>query len=389
MDALAAKSDREEREKERVYELLDKLPAYWQYSDHEESFMRTMFEIASEMDEDFAHSANSVFLSENVLDSARGFRALTQGRFSHALQQIAEAAAFHANIRRSLNKINPEVFTTETPLLDKLDPYNVNEGGQTRSPTREAEARNTLAFDLCLASDVFCSESILLKSKDRAMDKGQNSGGIGDAADELTQAAGNLTLSQNEPPQVIFSHFKPVRREVPGPSDATKEKGGVGMDVDEGETEGVAVMPLGVRLLLADWDLGSDPRAYKYTDPYGVDDIPDQVSQFAQVQGHPKLQSRRPGLETITPATRPLQRSSPPTIIASKSQPMQPPVVGLSRSLTQTQTQTFSRQTQSQSQLEQASSQILMASTQVLPGPFGGRPGPTKKKLVKKRVGGF
>lgn len=342
------------------------------------------------MDEGLCRNPKSVFLSENILDSARGFRALNQGKLAEAMQRITKGSPFHANISKTLHRIDPQNFPADGIYTEGLDLYCVDEGDQDEVAARKMDASNLLALDLSLAADTFCSEPS--SDKRRMLFSSSSSTKIldaarpEDAAEQLTAATGQLSLSQTEPPQVKFSYLKPVRMGIRQKSDDPVEDDSR-MDV-EGENK-APNMPLGVRLLLSDWELGSDPRMYEYVDPYGVDEaLPTQTqtTRSSQPQSQrTRSQAQRPAFGPRTEVLPASQSQAPPAIIPSRTQPSKPPTVGLARN--QSLGQIIG--TQSQSQFEPSSSQMLMASTQVVPGPFGGRPGATKKKPVKKRIGGF
>ncbi|KAJ7477060.1 hypothetical protein B0H11DRAFT_1288186 [Mycena galericulata] len=130
------------------------------------------------------------------------------------------------------------------------------------------------------------------------------------------------------------------------------------------------MMPMGVRLLLKDWDIGTDPRDFVYRDPY--DGAPEEPAP-ARV--------RRP----TPPKKEHFEIQRPPLVVASTS------INHFDTSRRRFVSQDIPAPPMSGSQPTGMSSvlpgvsQDLMASTQILPGAYGGRP--VMKK--KKRLGGF
>ena len=202
-----------------------------------------------------------------------------------------------------------------------------------------------------------------------------------------------MSLGDLDPSPVQFSFLRPLVKDDP--------RGVPFTDEDEANTL-KAIAPLGVRLLLQEWDIGTDPYEYVYRDPYDeTAQPPDRMQRPAK----PALPKDAPTIkETGPPAQTQIQRPpaiasstitrGPPPIAASQpAAPRKPLVAARSHGSLVTGPQ---RAMPSGSQPQDAQSaglpppsQEFMASTQVLPGPHGGRPVPAKKKPVKKRVGGF
>ncbi|KAI5121668.1 hypothetical protein M0805_002744 [Coniferiporia weirii] len=393
-EAEELRIEQEEEDAEGVYETLENMPNFWQRSDLEEEHLRTLFDVAFGSGEEPLHEARADFLTGTILDSARGHRARNQGRIPVA--SVAEKAAWHTNIQETLSRISPRVFKSEPVPPEKLDPYHVSrEEDSPEADRRESEAREQLALDLALSMDVY-SATPFRSSKPR---EASPSTELQESA-LLTRAAEQLSLSQKEPPPVTFSYHRPVVNDGwkhyknSGAAPRAHEAEPQAEDEDK-EVE----IPLGVRLLLSEWDVDDDPYKYEYVDPYDVEGLGHDSQQPSQSGSRGKAQHRRQqgGASVSGPGAAlppPTQSQAPPTIIAAKSLALTQsrstgslPQPSLARR-EDPRVQTQPRFGLTQAETEPQSSQpMAMANTQVLPGPFGGRQGP--KKPAKKRMGGF
>jgi hypothetical protein len=158
-----------------------------------------------------------------------------------------------------------------------------------------------------------------------------------DEFETMSRAAEAMTLSETGLPSVHFGYLSPIPA----------------ADRSESAPKGVALPP-GVRLLLGEWDIGTDPDQYVYRDPY--DEQPVATSQATPMMAPPVIA---------------YSRAAP---VVSSSQPLSSHLAG-DIAGPDIHTDSFSH----------------LASTQVLPGPFGARLPTGKKKAAggKKRVGGF
>lgn len=287
-------------------------------------------------------SSRADFLSESIIHSRRGYRALKQGRLS--AQSVR--SSWHRSILPSLSKLDPEFPQDPTQAADYLAKFNLPNSAKMSSKARESvqDDCNMLAMDLALSLDVYSDLPVFRKT------------GVDKTLESMTQA---LSIG-DEPPPVQFRFLKPVHR-------ASR--------FEQEDSQNVPQMPLGVRLLLKDWDMGN-PDEYAYYDPYSSGPL-----EPLKKWGPPELQ-----IHHYDPAIK-LQR--PPKILASNI-----------AVLTETSRKT-DQKVQSQDRFSLLpgsqratlkpdifSSQDAGPSTQIMPGPHGGRP-TTKKKATKKRLGGF
>ena len=272
-----------------------------------------------------------------------------------ATQELAGLAHWHYNIRdTSIPALGYHPVNCNA-LHEYLKELNLVSGVERHdlSVQRETEAREQLVLDLALSNDVYSARPFAQLRSFTASEATRNS------------IAHPMEISYSEePPEVKFGFFRPIR------------KSGADHYADQNQDNPSVSSPLGVRLLLAEWELGTDPKDYTYRDPYGLADIDEQpIPQYRKPPAAPPMTQKKQ-----LPSQRP-----PPVVVAT-----QPPVVHtVERAPTTIQSQSIQQTHSQQSEPGlDAFSQEPMMSTQVLPGPFGGRPA-AGKKPIKKRIGGF
>lgn len=271
-----------------------------------------------------------------------------------ATQKLAGLAPWHYSIQdTSIPALNYHSANCSA-LNEYLKGSDFVSGVEKHDPPvqRETEAREQLVLDLFLSNGVYSARQI--------------SNLHSFTAAEATIHPKEMSYSE-EPPEIKFGYFRPVRKSG-ADHYANKNQGG---DQDPGVSS-----PLGVRLLLAEWELGADPEDYTYRDPYGLADIDER----------PIPQYRRPPTAPSMSQKKQMPAQQPPVVAAAT----QPPIVQIvERAPITVQSQAVQRTHSQQFELGlDTFSQEPMMSTQVLPGPFGGRPA-AGKKPAKKRIGGF
>lgn len=234
---------------------------------------------------------------------------------------------------------------------------------------QEEESREQLILDLALSSTVFSAQPVSMPAAPFRVDDVEN----------MFLATKALTLD-DELPEIQFGYLRPyLKLGVNHYPDASRDKDAVAEPAQDADF----CSPLGVRLLLREWDVGTDVESYAYNDPYNTKcDDPIAPSQEWVLYTAP--------IATQTTITT---SQGPPLIVAGFES--RPPPIHVARNhwgMSGTQPQGFTLQTtdiQHDNYPEPSQpSQELMTSTQVLPGPYGGR-NALNKKLVKKRLGGF
>ncbi|SJL00535.1 uncharacterized protein ARMOST_03848 [Armillaria ostoyae] len=341
--------EHEEENAEDVYDLVDRLPLFWQDTNVPIEHMLTTYDIAFRAGEDPDGASRADFLTGSIINSTRGYRALQQGRLSPA--SLSKGSAWHRNIGPTLQALDSTVHRNLEDILDNLRKHDLAHSPDrtAQSLRKESKAREQLALDLALSQDIFSCQP----PKPPAS--------VPDDLETMTEA---LSID-NKPPPVDFKYLRPR------PQKEAREEGG--------DDDPEMACPLGVRLLLKEWDAGADPDTYVYADPYGdPTEEPTKIQLPKPKSSLPKsTQPKRPPVVVASSAMVPLVQ--PASSRGSLFPQSQPAVVPVLRAITQSQASTA---------FPAPDSQELMTSTQVLPGPHGGRPPTAKKKPAKKRLGG-
>jgi hypothetical protein len=247
----------------------------------------------------------------------------------------------------TFKRLDPYLSQTANELLV----YNLlfKEDGETEPKLREAEASKHLAVDLALASNILRGQPFARSLPDPDTD----------AFDTMSRAAEALSIA-DEPRSVNFGFLQPAKTTPP------------------------AVVPLGVRLLLQDWEVGADSHSYKYEDPYEADNAvsSQRFKAYQELRGSGETLASQSRLPPTIASTKPVARP------ITSTQPVRGVFSQVERPFRATQVDTTAHSQGDSRDLEEYS-QKPMASTQVMPGPFGGRRTIVKKKVGKKRIGGF
>ncbi|KAF8892511.1 hypothetical protein BD779DRAFT_1436750 [Infundibulicybe gibba] len=339
--------DAEEAHAEAVYELIEHISSFWQNSDTPLDHTLTMHDIAFRAGEEPAHASRTDFLTESIIDSTRGYRALVQGRLP--VETLKKEAPWHTNIAPILGRFDPGFDEDPQRLSETLQRFDLalDPRRPSQSLQREAKARQQLALDLSLSKDVF-SPRPFLEAPD-----------VGAALETMTEA---LSLS-GESPLMAFGYLQPIRKNTDHYSES-KQAG--------------ALISIGTQSILKDWEIGVDPSKISYRDKYKSGAPPASRAESDPHKRMGKMQSmpsqRPPAIASSIP-TLPVIPKFNKALPTGNSQPSNfPPHIPELAS------QRVSRDLP-------AHSQEYMTSTQILPGPFGGRPLAGKKKAPKKRLG--
>lgn len=325
------------------------------------------FDIAFRSSDEHFESSRADFLTQSDFNCKDGYRALVQDQIPR--QSLVQDALWHYSLTPILSKLGLEIAKDLQSLVNQFRQYDlVSEAAA--SSTISSDSSEQLVLDLALSTDVLSPQRCVHPTKD----------GL-DALETMSRATETMSLAA-EPPPVHLGYLTPKHTDVSDTrsSPQLRTASSNSQELDS---------PLGVQLLLKEWEVGADPRRYTYEDPYS--------DSYGSVV--PKRHSKDKGSskETIQ-VTMPGQSRRPPVIITSKA--LVPPVTTLSalppheRHSTQPQVsakrdlfRTGSRMTPNDPGIG-TSSQDFMTSTQILPGPHGGRQ-PIRRKPTKKRLGGF
>ncbi|KAI0064586.1 hypothetical protein BV25DRAFT_1800492 [Artomyces pyxidatus] len=377
-----------EEDGEEVYQTLEKMPTYFQDCDEPSEQVLTTFDIAFRSGEEPSHASRADFLTRSTLSTKRGYRALEQGRVPR--NELAAKVPWKCDILPILKKFDPDVSKDVHAMAQSLRTYDLAVDDYRSGPSlrREAEARDQLAVDLALSTDIYSAQPFRKPIDSQAMKD--------DAIETMPLVAETISPAKtDDPPPIQFSYLNPI----PSVDHYTRA----------GEAPESAAAPPGVRLLLREWAAGSDPDTYAYYDPYGdgarepaplaprvsprTRPTPAQSQAPSQPQRPPLVVAARPPVVAVAQSRPPVVAATQVRLpVAAATQP-RPPAIASSQPLGDGPGALRWDTSLSMAAVDQRGfspgSQELMASTQVVPGPFGGRLGVGKKKAGKKRVGGF
>ncbi|KAF8211474.1 hypothetical protein K438DRAFT_1709725 [Mycena galopus ATCC 62051] len=389
-------------EAEALYDLVEKAPSFWQDLNEPVEKVLTSYDILLRSGDDPHTSTRADFLAESVVNSTRGFRAVAQGRVSAAA--LGKGAGWGYDLADTLGKFDQDLAspmnTDIRAIAERLRRFDLKgdgEGGERgmSSLRRESEAREQLALDLTLARHIYSPHPFSNSEREK--------GGDGDMKGELETMTKTLSLEdEEEPPPMVWGYLRPrrVRRRDTHAGDEDGDEDEEQEVEEEHEGKQKDVVPAGVRLLLKDWDVGADPRAFVYRDPYSGDSdgpvpvhTPSRSQRRKSYTANALLKDGNAHSQTQTQVPSQSQRAPP--VLASTAPPVvthnhfrfmsQDPSFGFGSGMAGSQP-VAGNTTRG---LGEMSQDVVMASTQVLPGAYGGRPVVGKKKVVKKRLGGF
>jgi len=315
----------------------------------------TRFDIAFRSGEEPTHASRADFLTQSALSSRRGFHAVSQGRVPR--ETLIKGAAWHFDLGPVFQRFVPEISEDVPSMVEQLHQYDLvlDDYRAGSSLRRESEAREQLALDLALSTDVYSAQPFKAETEMPDDDKFET----------MSRATEAMTLSETVLPSVHFGYLNPVlamdKPSLSGTANATT---------------GLALPP-GVRLLLAEWDTGTDPHQYVYHDPYDDQQpvAPSVIPRNVTVAEKHGNRERMPAMQS-----QPIAMFPPPVVAHSQV----PPATSSSQPVQ-------ARISEWAGPDGHLDSYRPMASTQVVPGPFGGRVTTGRKNATsgKKRLGGF
>ena len=276
------------------------------------------------------------------------------------IQKITQNAPWQPDLSASLNILDPET-PSDFQALECSQQF-VLESSIDATAKLESEACEQLVLDLALSRDVFAPRNCKAPTDEDGLD----------LLGTMSRATEALSLD-DEPAPIHLGFLHPKTQAPSSYSGAQRQQSSKELDG-----------PLGVRLLLREWETGSDPSEYTYEDPYDESNIdaPAQRLRGKLFKDVSKSQD----------SNIPLQSQRPPTILASKT--IIPPVLASSQAASSIQEQkplalgapTF--RAESQTFVERGDGGVEDPMASALSGPHGGRQ-QEKKRPTKKRLGGF
>jgi len=242
------------------------------------------------------HRSRADFLTQCAINSTSGYQAVLEGCI--APTAVVKTASWSHDIRSVLERLDVDMAESPAGIVDNLRRYDVTLiDPAPESLRRASQAREQLALDLALSADIFSSQTILNPSD-------QDS----DELETMSRAAEALSLG-DEPPSIRFGFLRPIAEE------------------DDEDMSQRYIYPTGVRLLLKDWTIGTDPSKRADKDNYdGKEDLQSKVSErpVAVDRQRPPLIISSDARESPTMGTHGFVRSlrSPARSMPSTSQPM-------------------------------------------------------------------
>lgn len=284
------------------------------------------------------------FLSESILSSSIGYRALVQGRIPQ--EGITKAVSWHYNAVPFLRLFIPEMSEQPAILFENFRKYFIIPDGDDESEQMDhnQDACEQLTLDLTLSADIY-SDVPFSKALENVTE-----------SRDAVSLGPQTTDALDEPSQIRFGYLRPVNK-----SPEILES--------EGEIQSSShayKAPLAARLLLHEWTVGDDPALYEYTDPYGSD-------------GHSygAVKVSRP----VVSQTRSQLVSHP--IITAPAAPTRSTRNVISQSTNREETTILTQP------VGVPSSQFSTTAPQVLARTLSSQQQQTAKKAPKKRLGGF
>lgn len=294
------------------------------------------------------------FLTQSIINSKRGYRALLQDRLSPRC--LTNDASWHYNISSTVKRLGLDFTGDIRSCTEALHRYDLipDPERDARSVRWENDAREQLAVDLALSGDVFSARPFSTYPH---------------GSSELEAMTEILSLA-SKPPSVKFGYLRPVLKST--------------VDHYQMTEDNEVVFSSGVRALLKDWVIGTDP----------------QIPSSRKDDSHYTTRSNSGTLPLVDQAVqtpRLFASQRPPPIVASTADlPTQSDILRRGFSMDDFRAprvplRGFGIESQRVVDVPEAldSSQDYMMNTQILPGPYGGRPPLGKKKVAKKRLGGF
>lgn len=256
--------------------------------------------------------------------------------------------------------------------VDGTDSASLNEPGDVLdhlrhnfpSPRRRDRLHaRQLALDLDLSRTVLFSEEISAHLERDPNHTRPPVETAGTPEDEFARATGQLSLHEREPPAITFSLLAPRTQAAPAYSDTDTSL----PTRDDGPTKWAQGRT--TRTLMAEWEIGADPRAYEW-------------KGWREVSQNESTSSGTSRPIRPDPSPRTAQTTFGIPAMTNSPAPFRKPIVNNAADLPQS-SPLPARITESNGASQ------LVSNTQVERGPYGSRTAVAGKKKVKKRVGGF
>ena len=327
-------------------------------------------DVACRLGDDPPDTHRADFLVPIPIMGKRGYRAWVQGRVNP--QEISRGSNWNFDLTQILKSSVPDFSGDANAMMDGLQSHNLllDDHRAEASLKLENDACEQLALDLGMSSHVYASKTF---SKPGSLLRGQAQT-FEDAVADMSLATGGLSINASGPPPVHFGFLTPVAVE---PVDHDSMDMGP-EELDTSQTGEDALIPLGVRLLMDEWEVGEDPKDHRYFDPYGGN-APNSTEARRRFGGLPFPARSQP--------IDPTSRLNPPTVVTARASPLVAPSKTTALKEREENTMKDGSTQGNPSQVQGSSLDAMVVSTQIEPGTFGDRKMGQKKR--QKRVGGF
>ncbi|KAJ7067969.1 hypothetical protein C8F01DRAFT_1049740 [Mycena amicta] len=257
----------EEEIAENFYDLIEKASSFWQDMNEPVDHTMTSYDILFRSGEEPNRSTRADFLSDSVLKTKRGYRALSQGRVSAQLLQ--QGATWTHDLSETLSTLDAGFGSDICSITDHLRQFDLRPEVQrsVESESRESTAREQLALDLELSRRIYSPRAF-------------------STTNDIARNLESMSLEE----KAAFGYLRPVSK------------------TDDGDD---VQIPPAVRRITRDWVVGQHPRDFVYRERIeGIEDESPAVERRATAEDL-KIESQRPPTLVVASTQRPLASSQP------------------------------------------------------------------------------
>ncbi|KAJ7937366.1 hypothetical protein B0H13DRAFT_1945582 [Mycena leptocephala] len=147
-----------------------KSSSYWQDLNEPVDRVLTTYDVLFRSGDEPRHSTRTDFLAESVINSARGYRAMLQGRVS--ADSLKKNAPWNYDLTDTLSKFDVDLSPDIRTVAERLRRFDLISDGERSASSlkRESEAREQLALDLTLSRHIYAPHPFSTENSDADMD---------------------------------------------------------------------------------------------------------------------------------------------------------------------------------------------------------------------------
>lgn len=190
------------------------------------------------------------------------------------IENTASSAAWRCDFKPFLSRVGLGRMDHWEDMRGRLEAFNLSYPVDTPEllVQQEGESQEQLVVDLALSSMALSSRPVSMPAVSTQMS----------GLEAVSLATKALTLD-DELPEIQLGYLRPRRKlGINHYPDALKGKDAVAQPTQDAEFS----TPLGVRLLLKEWEVGTDVESYTYRDPYNAKST-DPVSRPSKERAFP------------------------------------------------------------------------------------------------------